>query len=591
MARLPIPGSDQGTWGDVLNQFLSVEHDPDGTLKRADDITQAAADAADAKTAAQSAQTAAASAQTKADASVQSVNAKTPDSLGAITLTASDISGIPDDSLVVHKAGAETISGDKNYTGQLTKNGNVVIDTTDSRLTDQRTPLDGSVSTAKITAGGLAPASITGTAEVQTSKDQANGYAGLDAQAKVPTVSLGGNGASSSNFLRGDRTWASPPLPPDAAVGTKGILQLAGDLGGTATSPTVPGLAAKADDTAVVHKAGTETITGAKDFTGPITVNTVAVVVTNDARLSDQRIPTDGSVTDAKIGSGGLSPSKITGTAEVVSVKGQANGYAPLDASAHVPTANIASGTALASTYLRGDQTWSALPDAAAGTKGIIQLTGDLGGSAASPTVPSLANKADTSTVTAIDGRVTQLESVSINPTGTDTAFYGDLFSTSERRNASSQETLTTGYESFSGGASNRAFTATKLRFHVRVVAPVGRTITFAVYTGSDRTALTQRTSVDVTSSFTSLGPKEVTLPQSVTISRGLFVYLDMLATGTGSPDPALSTTALVSPDIINSAPGIIMTAYRSGQSALPATLNVNNSYTAAGRVFWFALL
>jgi hypothetical protein len=33
MARLPIPGGDVGTWGDVLNEFLLVEHDADGTLK------------------------------------------------------------------------------------------------------------------------------------------------------------------------------------------------------------------------------------------------------------------------------------------------------------------------------------------------------------------------------------------------------------------------------------------------------------------------------------------------------------------------------------------------------------------------------
>lgn len=32
MARLPIPGSDSGNWGSILNSFLSVEHNSDGTL-------------------------------------------------------------------------------------------------------------------------------------------------------------------------------------------------------------------------------------------------------------------------------------------------------------------------------------------------------------------------------------------------------------------------------------------------------------------------------------------------------------------------------------------------------------------------------
>lgn len=55
---------------------------------------------------------------------------------------------------------------------------------------------------------------------------------------------------------------------PDASSSTKGLIKLAGDLAGTADSPTVPGLANK--------------------------------VSTNDARLSDDRTPLDGSVTSAK---------------------------------------------------------------------------------------------------------------------------------------------------------------------------------------------------------------------------------------------------------------------------------------------------
>lgn len=33
MSRLPTPGADSGTWGAILNDFLSVEHNADGTLK------------------------------------------------------------------------------------------------------------------------------------------------------------------------------------------------------------------------------------------------------------------------------------------------------------------------------------------------------------------------------------------------------------------------------------------------------------------------------------------------------------------------------------------------------------------------------
>lgn len=39
--RLPVPGGDKGAWGDVLNAFLSVEHNTDGTLKKTSLITGA----------------------------------------------------------------------------------------------------------------------------------------------------------------------------------------------------------------------------------------------------------------------------------------------------------------------------------------------------------------------------------------------------------------------------------------------------------------------------------------------------------------------------------------------------------------------
>lgn len=40
MSRLPVPGGDDGTWGNVLNDFLAVAHDNDGSLKGATDTTK-----------------------------------------------------------------------------------------------------------------------------------------------------------------------------------------------------------------------------------------------------------------------------------------------------------------------------------------------------------------------------------------------------------------------------------------------------------------------------------------------------------------------------------------------------------------------
>jgi hypothetical protein len=108
-------------------------------------------------------------------------------------------------------------------------------------------------------------------------------------------------------------TWSTPSSSgsvPDATTSTKGLIQLAGDLAGTAGAPTVPGLAGKAsvasvagkaDDTTVVHLAGAETITGAKNFTGGLQSAGAAVVTTSDARLTDARTPSNASVTTAKL--------------------------------------------------------------------------------------------------------------------------------------------------------------------------------------------------------------------------------------------------------------------------------------------------
>lgn len=124
MARLPVSGSDDGTWGDILNDYLQVSHASDGTLKS--------------------------SAVTNA--------------------------GAASDTSVVHNTGAEAVAGTKTF--------------------------------------GASPVVPTPTL-------------GSQAANKTYVDSVAGAGA------------------PDATASTKGILQLAGDLGGTASSPTVPDLANK----------------------------------------------------------------------------------------------------------------------------------------------------------------------------------------------------------------------------------------------------------------------------------------------------------------------------------------------------------
>lgn len=121
MARLPQPGSDDGTWGNILNDFLGVEHNADGSLK----------------------------------------------SSGSLAAKA-------DNSDVVHLSGSETIGGAKSFTSS-------------------------------------------------------------------PTVPTPTNPTDAVTKAYVDS--ASGAIVSDASTTTKGIVQLAGDLGGTASAPTVPVLA------------------------------------------------------------------------------------------------------------------------------------------------------------------------------------------------------------------------------------------------------------------------------------------------------------------------------------------------------------
>ncbi len=157
MARLPIPGSDDGAWGDILNDYLSVAHDTDGTIKA----------------------------------------------------SAVDASAIQDNSVTESKL--NTGSGTNGQV--LTKN----------------------------------------------------------------------------NAVAGGFEWTSGSGAADATTTTKGIVQLAGDLAGTATAPTVPALANKAD-TSTTISAGTG-LTGGGDLSTnrTITANfgTTAGTIAqgNDARI------------------------------------------------------------------------------------------------------------------------------------------------------------------------------------------------------------------------------------------------------------------------------------------------------------------
>ncbi len=150
MTRLPVPGQDDGTWGDILNSYLLVEHNPDGSQKTLDVAKggTGATDAANALTnlgaAAASdltdhesatttvhgiADTAALETQTGAQARV---DAHASTATGAHPATAisftpgGSVSGVnvqsaisQVDSASVHLTGNQTVAGNKTFTGAV----------------------------------------------------------------------------------------------------------------------------------------------------------------------------------------------------------------------------------------------------------------------------------------------------------------------------------------------------------------------------------------------------------------------------------------------------------------------------------------
>jgi hypothetical protein len=192
----------------------------------------------------------------------------------------------------------------------------------------------------------------------------------------------------------------------DATPSLKGLIQLKGDLSGTAALPTVPGLLLKAP---LVSPAFTGTVTGIdKTMVGLPNVNNTAdadkpVSIAVQAAI-------DGKVTVVTgFGLSAESYSAVEKT-KLAAMTGTNTGDQDLSSYATGANLNLKEATANKSvdlatdvkypsvnavkTYVDAAVTNSTIVDANAITKGKIQLAGDLAGTAALPTVPGLALKA-----------------------------------------------------------------------------------------------------------------------------------------------------------------------------------------------------
>ncbi|MPS74973.1 MAG: hypothetical protein E2590_17730 [Chryseobacterium sp.] len=199
---------------------------------------------------------------------------------------------------------------------------------------------------------------------------------------------------------------------PDATTTSKGIVQLSGDLTGTSASPTVAKIQNKAvsstapangqvlkyntttsawepaadTDTNTTYTAGSGlTLTGTSFSANDATTGTKGIV-----QLSGDLTGIAASPTVAKIQNKAVS-STAPANGQVLKYNTTTSAWEPAADTDTNTTYTAGSGLTLTGTSFSAN-------DATTGTKGIVQLSGDLTGIAASPTVAKIQNKAVSST-------------------------------------------------------------------------------------------------------------------------------------------------------------------------------------------------
>ncbi len=276
MARLPLPGSDDGTWGEILNEFLNQAHKSDGTLKNgavtASNITDGTITEAKLASAVQT--------KLNTAAGVTSVAGKT----GAVTLVKGDVGlGNVDNTSDATKNAASVTLTNKTISGAT----NTLSNIPQSAVTGLTSDMSGKVPTTTTVNGHALSANVTvtksdvGLGNVDNTSD-ANKPVSTAAQTALngkvdATTTVNGHALSANvtvtktdlSLGNVDNTSDSTKNSAVATLTNKSISGTTNTLSNipqSAVTNLASSLAAKADDAGLVHDTGNETIAGTKTF-------------------------------------------------------------------------------------------------------------------------------------------------------------------------------------------------------------------------------------------------------------------------------------------------------------------------------------